>query len=58
MAPQLILLCTLIYVGVSIENARAKDWPMSLVFAAYAIANVGLIWQSMRGRPWTDLWPF
>lgn len=58
MAPHLIALCTLIYVCVAVSNLRAGDGPMALVFGAYALANIGLIWQALGGRPWSSLLPW
>lgn len=39
----LIAFVTLCYVGVSLNEAWNKHWAMSLVYAGYALANIGLI---------------
>lgn len=46
----LIGACTIIYLAVAVDNIRHGDGPMALVFAAYALANVGLIWQAVIAR--------
>lgn len=48
MSTPLIVLVTLIYTGVSISEALNKHGGMSLMFASYAFANVGLIWSMMK----------
>jgi len=58
LAPHLIALCGLIYLGVAFEKARARDWPMALAFFAYALANVGFVWQALGGRSWRVLLPW
>ena len=40
----LLLIVSLIYVGVAVSMLTTKQYPMALVFFAYAVANVGLIW--------------
>lgn len=44
MSIPLILIVTAIYAGVSFSELRAGRHGMALMFAAYAMANVGLIW--------------
>lgn len=39
----LLLIPTLCYVGVAVDQAWHKS-PNALVYAGYALANVGLIW--------------
>jgi hypothetical protein len=36
-------IATLCYVVTAIALARKKDWALCLTFAAYAVANVGLL---------------
>lgn len=43
MSINLIALVTLIYAGVAANELRAKNFAMALVYAGYAVANVGLI---------------
>ena len=45
MSAPLIAITTVIYVGVACSEYVAGRRAMSLVFAAYALANVGLILQ-------------
>lgn len=40
----LLLIPTLCYVGVAVDQARHKSPSNALVYAGYALANVGLIW--------------
>lgn len=37
---------SLIYFGVAISMLGSGQYGMSLTFAAYAVANIGLIWQA------------
>lgn len=39
-----LTIATLCYLVTAFSLARARNWPMALVFVAYSIANVGLIW--------------
>lgn len=43
MSGPLLLITTLIYGWVALEQALRGSWPMALVFAAYAAANVGMM---------------
>ncbi len=43
MSAWLIFACGLAYLYVAVEQARAGNWPMSLVFASYFTANLGLV---------------
>jgi hypothetical protein len=36
-------IATLCYVWTAFDFGMRKDWPMCVVFGAYALANVGLI---------------
>ena len=38
-----VLICTVCYLATSADAARKKDWPMAIVFAGYAFANLGFI---------------
>lgn len=40
----LLAVVSVIYVGVAVSMAFTGQHPMALVFFAYAVANVGLIW--------------
>jgi hypothetical protein len=42
-----IAIPTICYTIVSILQLRSKDFPMALVYGAYALANVGLIWYEL-----------
>jgi len=44
MGPVAMSVATLMYVLTAISFARRKDWANCLVFSAYAVANVGLMW--------------
>ena len=43
MSGPLLLITTAIYGWVAAEQAWSGNWPMSLVFGAYAAANVGMM---------------
>jgi hypothetical protein len=43
-----LTIATLCYVWAATAFALKKDWPMCLVFGAYALANVGLIYIAWR----------
>lgn len=45
MSTSLLILVTLIYFGVALNETRTGNHPTGLVFAAYGVANIGLIWQ-------------
>ena len=36
-------IATLMYVWTAFDFAMQRDWPMAVVFGAYALANIGLI---------------
>ena len=38
----LIALTGFIYLGVAVEQAFRHNWPMTIVYLGYALANVGL----------------
>ena len=42
MAGWLIVLVAIIYLGVAIDLGLKGNWPMCLVFACYALGNIGL----------------
>lgn len=42
MSAWLIALTGLIYAGVAVDMAMARNWPMVVVYAGYAFSNVGL----------------
>lgn len=48
MSTPLLAIVTMIYLGVGVSELRAGRPAMCLVFAAYALANVGLIWNIMQ----------
>lgn len=39
---------SVLYMSTAIYYATRKDWPWVLVWAAYSLANVGLIMASLR----------
>ena len=39
-----LIICIVCYIATAIEFVNKRDWAMALVFAAYAVANVGFIW--------------
>jgi hypothetical protein len=39
----LIAACGFAYLWVSIDQALHRNWPMSVVYFGYALANVGLV---------------
>lgn len=43
MSAWLVGLVALIYVAVAIDYARRGEWGFALTWAAYAVANIGLI---------------
>lgn len=45
MSTGLLLIVTLIYFAVMANELRLGNNPAALVFGAYAVANIGLIWQ-------------
>jgi hypothetical protein len=45
-----LLLCTSCYVVVCISNCKRRDWPMAIVFGAYALSNVGFIFHFLKER--------
>ena len=45
-----LAVATMCYALTSIDLARRRDYPMSLVFAAYGLANCGLIYASYRSE--------
>ena len=40
----LLIAITIAYAVVGLDFARLGNYPLGLVFGAYALANVGLIW--------------
>lgn len=43
MGAGLLLLVGCIYLGVAVDYARQERWGMALCFAAYSLANIGLV---------------
>lgn len=39
-----------LYGVVAFDYARDRNWPLMIVFLCYAIANIGFIWQMLRGE--------
>lgn len=39
----LLAIVTAIYLGVAYNEFMIGNWPMTIVFVAYAVANIGLI---------------
>jgi hypothetical protein len=44
----LLVVVTLIYFGVAIDKIVEGESAWALVFAAYALANCGLIWEASK----------
>lgn len=44
-----LAIATACYMVAAVDLAQRKDAPMALVFAAYSVANLGLIYASYRG---------
>lgn len=44
----LILIVTGIYLWVSFSFVLEKNYPMAIVFFAYALANVGFMWVAFK----------
>ena len=43
------LICaSLLYLIVAADLARAKNWPMAIAFAAYAVANAALVFAAYK----------
>lgn len=42
MSAWLIALTGVIYLGVAVEQGIKSNWPMTVVYVGYALANVGL----------------
>ncbi len=47
MSAPLIALVTLLYLGVAGDQISKSDYPTSLIWIGYAIANVGFIWKML-----------
>lgn len=45
----LIAACGLAYLYVSVDQAIRGNWPMSVVYFGYALANVGLVIIARQG---------
>jgi hypothetical protein len=39
----LVVAVGLVYLGVAIEQTLKGEWPMGIVFAGYAISNIGFL---------------
>ena len=48
MGPVALLIATGCYIITAISLARKRDYPLCLVFAAYSLANFGLIWAIVK----------
>ncbi len=46
MSAWLIALVGFIYLGVAVDEACRRNWPMAVVFTGYAFSNVGLYWMA------------
>jgi hypothetical protein len=40
----LLVIVSLIYLGVGLKQAAIGNYPMAVVFVAYAVANIAMIW--------------
>lgn len=43
-----LIIATLLYIVISIQNFIDKDYPHALSWFAYSIANVGFIWYEIE----------
>lgn len=43
-----ITICTVLYLYVSVDNFFKRDYPHSLMWLAYGIANIGLLWHQIN----------
>ena len=48
MSTTLIIIVTALYVGVAISEAHAGRTGLSIMFAGYAFANMGVLWTIWR----------
>jgi len=52
MSAWLVALCGVIYIMVALDQAVKAQWWMSLLYAGYALANVGAVMLVVKGvRP-------
>jgi hypothetical protein len=50
MGPIALICATLLYLIAAVDLARGKNWPMAIVFVAYAVANAALVFVAYRAR--------
>ena len=43
----LIVAVAVIYFGIALDNLRQQDYPHALIWAAYAVANIGFVWYEL-----------
>jgi|DEB0MinimDraft_6_1074348.scaffolds.fasta_scaffold31736_2 UDP-N-acetylmuramyl pentapeptide phosphotransferase/UDP-N-acetylglucosamine-1-phosphate transferase len=43
----LIVAVAIIYFGIALDNLRQEDYPHALIWAAYAVANIGFVWYEL-----------
>ncbi len=43
-----ILLAFILYLTVGVSNLRQKDYPMALVWFAYALSQIGFAWYEWK----------
>lgn len=48
MGPVLLGIVALIYLGVGASEASAGNTGLAIAFAAYAVSNLGFIWEMLR----------
>ncbi len=46
----MILIPTICYFAAGFFNFKNKDYPMSLVFISYAMANIGMLWYELAKK--------
>lgn len=43
-----IIIATILYMLTSVSSFRQKDYPHSLMWFAYSLANIGLLWYEIN----------
>lgn len=46
----MILIPTVCYFAAGVSEFKNKDFPMSLVFVSYGMANIGLMWYELAKK--------
>ncbi len=45
-----LIICIILYAIIGIDNLIKKDYPHSLIWFCYALANVGFLWYELQKR--------